>query len=388
MHRLLFSLAIILACAVGIPIAAIAQTAPKPFTDGDTVCFLGDSITHGGNWHRYIELFYVSRQPEKKINIINCGIGGDRADGALKRLDWDVLVHQPTVIVIMLGMNDIGHGNYENPNPTPEMLAGREQSITAYRKNMAALIEAIQKRSKAAILLVNPSPYDETAELAKPARKGANDALAKCADICGEFAQKYNTAVVDFHGRMTKLMDEGQKVDPKFALVGGDRVHPGLPGHLVMASLFLRAQGFTLNESGKLPISTGGKDPVLAKIIPAEELMGSATPAPATDKDPTAKRAADDAALSTERFNLSMPLRTIARMEVSMRGANIDPKDEAAVKAWIEERNKKLTPDTPAGKAWEQLAKPYVKARAELPETLKKRQELLEKMRQLAAARS
>ncbi|QIF00539.1 SGNH/GDSL hydrolase family protein [Roseimicrobium sp. ORNL1] len=387
MHRLLLSLTFIFAFAIATPVTVTAQTAPKPFADGDTVCFLGDSITHGGSWHRYIELFYVSREPEKKVNIINCGIGGDRADGALKRLDWDVLVHQPTVIVIMLGMNDIGHGNYDSSNPTPEMLAGREKSITDYRKNMTALVEAIQKRSKAAIILVKPSPYDETAEInGKPARKGANGALAKCSEICGELAQKYNTAVVDFHGPMTKLMTEGQKLDPGFALVGRDRVHPGLPGHLVMASLFLRAQGFTLNESGKLPIATGVNDPVLAKIVPNAELMGSTTPAVGTDA--STKKAAEIAMLSTERFTLGMPLRTIARMEVSMRGANIDPKDDAAVKAWIEERNKKMTPDTPAGKTWEQQATPYLKARAELTATLKKRQELLEKMRQLAAARS
>lgn len=388
MHRLLLSLTFIFALAITTPITA--QTAPKPFADGDTVCFLGDSITHGGSYHRFIELFYVSRQPEKKINIINCGIGGDRADGALKRLDWDVLVHQPTVIAIMLGMNDIGHGSYDSPTPTPEMLAAREQSITAYRKNMTALVEAIQKRSKASIILIKPSPYDETAEIpGKPARKGANGALAKCADICGELAQKYNAAVVDFHGPMTKLMTEGQKLDPGFALVGRDRVHPGPPGHLVMASLFLRAQGFTLNESGKLPIATGVNDGVLAKIVPNDELLGgTAAPAAASDKDPLAKKAADLAALSTERFTLGAPLRTIARMEVSMRGANVDPKDDAAVKAWIDERNKKMTPDTPAGKTWEQLATPYLKARAGLSETLKKRQELLEKMRQLAAARS
>jgi lysophospholipase L1-like esterase len=387
MHRLLLSLTFIFAFAITTPVTA--QTVPKPFADGDTVCFLGDSITHGGSYHRFIELFYVSSQPEKKINIINCGIGGDRADGALKRLDWDVLVHQPTVIAIMLGMNDIGHGNYDSPTPTPEVLAAREQSITAYRKNMTALIEAIQQRSKASIILIKPSPYDETAEIpGKPARKGANSALAKCADICGELAQKYHTAVVDFHGPMTKLMAEGQKLDPAFALVGRDRVHPGPPGHLVMASLFLRAQGFTLNESGKLPIATGVNDPVLVKIVPSDELLGGTVAPAASDKDPVAKKAADLAALSTERFALGAPLRTIARMEVSMRGANIDPKDDAAVKAWIDERNKKMTPDTPAGKTWEQLVTPYLKARAGLSETLKKRQELLEKMRQLAAPRS
>ncbi len=382
-HRLRFLPALVLALACAIP-APAHSAAPKPFVDGDTVCFLGDSITHGGQWHRFIELFYASRFPERAITMVNCGIGGDQAGGALKRLDWDVLVHQPTVVVIMLGMNDIGHGSYENPNPTPEMLAAREKSITSYRGNMEALIKAIQARSKAAIILVKPSPYDETAELAKPARKGANGALGRCSEICEELAAAHGAAVVDFHGPMTRLMAEGQKIDPKYALVGGDRVHPGPPGHLVMASLFLRAQGFELNQPDKMPIATGVNDPVLARILPADQLMGSPGGKPA-DKDPRAKAAGEIAALSTERFTQGLRLRDIARMEVSIRGAGVNPADEAAVKAWMDARAKSLNPATDAGKAWERMATPYLMARAKREDILKKRAELLSRMRQLAS---
>ena len=100
------------ACAFLALAAALSALPPQPFVDGDVVCFLGDSITHGGLYHKDIADFYALRFPDRKIKMINCGIGGDTAGGALGRLDWDVLAHQPTVITIMLGMNDIGHSNY------------------------------------------------------------------------------------------------------------------------------------------------------------------------------------------------------------------------------------------------------------------------------------
>ncbi|MDZ4197674.1 MAG: hypothetical protein U1E27_00135, partial [Kiritimatiellia bacterium] len=49
--------------------------------------------------------------------------------------------------------------------------------------------------------------------------------------------------VVDFHGPMTAFNAERQAKDPAFTLIGSDRVHPGAPGHLLMAWLFLKSQG-------------------------------------------------------------------------------------------------------------------------------------------------
>lgn len=60
----------------------------EPFRDGDTVVFFGDSITHGGLYHKYIADFYRTRYPERKIRFVNSGIGGDSAAGAMKRIPF------------------------------------------------------------------------------------------------------------------------------------------------------------------------------------------------------------------------------------------------------------------------------------------------------------
>ena len=46
----------------GVLLAASAQSAA--FKDGDRVVFFGDSITHGGRYGEYVNLFYATRYPE------------------------------------------------------------------------------------------------------------------------------------------------------------------------------------------------------------------------------------------------------------------------------------------------------------------------------------
>ncbi len=213
------------------------------------ICFLGDSITDGGIYCKDIADFYATRYPNKRIKVINCGIGGDTATGALGRLDWDVLAHHPTVVAIMLGMNDIGHVNHypsdpRQSGPAGNGLAAREKSIENYRAKMKEIVETIRAQSKARVILITPSPYDEAVQKeARPPHVGADAALARCVQIVKELAASEGTELVEFHEPMTKINLEGQKTDPKFTLCGGDRVHPGSPGHLMMAEAFLQPAG-------------------------------------------------------------------------------------------------------------------------------------------------
>ena len=69
-----------------------------PDTDREII-FLGDSITA---WCQWSELF-------QNLRIKNRGIGGDRTDGILFRLD-EVLSSSPDKIFIMIGINDLAYG--------------------------------------------------------------------------------------------------------------------------------------------------------------------------------------------------------------------------------------------------------------------------------------
>lgn len=213
------------------------------FKDGETVCFLGDSITHGRQYHSMIYAYYLTRFPDRTIRFVNAGISGDNAGGALGRLEEDVLSKSPSTVVVMLGMNDVGRGNYV-ANPTEKQRAAQAASLNRYRANMDKLLGRLSNETSAKLVLMTPSPFDQTCVNQRDNNQpGCNDGLGKCAEIMRQLASKYRAEVIDLHGPMTAFNLQQQKSDPIYTLIGQDRVHPGLPGNLMMAWLFLKAQG-------------------------------------------------------------------------------------------------------------------------------------------------
>ena len=78
--------------------------------DGETVVFLGDSITAARQYGKIIENYTLLRFPDRKIQFVNAGRGGETAKGSLKRLEEDVFQRGATVVTVAYGINDIGWG--------------------------------------------------------------------------------------------------------------------------------------------------------------------------------------------------------------------------------------------------------------------------------------
>ena len=255
-------LAMVGACAIAL--AALGSDSSVPvFKKGDSVCFVGDSITHGGSYHGSIMLFYATRFPEARFEFHNCGLSGDSAGGALRRFEYDIAVHQPTVATVMLGMNDVYRNTYGKDKTGDEDRKRQQGALDGYAKNMDELAKRL-KDLGCQIIFITPSIYDQTGTQATENLFGVNDALGKCGEIGRGLATKYQGGVVDFHGPMTRMNAEQQAKDPNYTLVGADRVHPGGVGHLVMAYLFLKAQGMTSC------VSTVGIDAAQGKVVQAE----------------------------------------------------------------------------------------------------------------------
>ena len=78
--------------------------------DGDTVVFLGDSITAERTYGKIVETYTLLRFPQRKVRFVNAGWGGDTAAGGLARLERDVFGRGATVVTAAYGINDIGWG--------------------------------------------------------------------------------------------------------------------------------------------------------------------------------------------------------------------------------------------------------------------------------------
>lgn len=232
-----------------------AQTV-TPFKRGDKITFVGNSITDGGHYHSFIWLYYMTRFPNERITIYNCGIGGDTAGDIYKRLDGDIFCHQPNVLTLTFGMNDSGYFEYNGDNPQAFADKRVKESFDNYK--------LIEKRLKALpdtrIVLIGSSPYDETAVIENNTPfKDKNKAMLRIVDFQKESARENNWEFLDYNQPMTELNQLNQQKDPTFALCGNDRIHPDNDGHMVMAYLFLKAQGFSGKEVADVAINAGKK---------------------------------------------------------------------------------------------------------------------------------
>lgn len=256
---------------------APATPSPQPFPDGARVVFLGDSITHSGHYHAYIAHFYETRYPDREILFVNAGVSGGKATDALARLEWDVLVHKPTDVLINLGMNDVGTTHYieaapEERDRTTRMLVDR------YVEQMTAILNRLQQEPNLRITLLIPTPYDDKVEAERVPAVGKNEAILRLARFLRTVGEERGIPVVDLNAPIAAINERGRANDPTFTFVSEDRVHPRKPGHMVMAYTILKAQGLEgpISEV-RIDTSTGA---VSAQRSAVEEL--STTPSEVT----------------------------------------------------------------------------------------------------------
>lgn len=85
----------------------------NPVNKGERIIFFGDSITElGGRPNGYVTLVRDSISAKYKdldIEVINAGVGGNKINNLISRLDNDVLSKNPTAVVIYIGINDVWH---------------------------------------------------------------------------------------------------------------------------------------------------------------------------------------------------------------------------------------------------------------------------------------
>ncbi len=202
---------------------------------GDTVVFYGDSITDQRLYTTFTETYAITRFPDLDVRFVHSGWGGDRVSGGGGgpvdlRLKRDVLPYKPTVVTIMLGMND---GRYK---------PFQQDLFDTYSSGMKDIVKSIKaERPAARITLIQPSPYDDVTR--PPSFPGGyNAVLIRFSQFLKEFAQSDHLDLADLNTSVIADLARANAVDPEGAKkLLPDRVHPGPGGHLLMAEALLKA---------------------------------------------------------------------------------------------------------------------------------------------------
>jgi lysophospholipase L1-like esterase len=203
--------------------------------DGDRVVFYGDSITEQRLYTTYAETYVVTRFPRLNVTFVHSGVGGDRVGGGWAgpielRLSRDVFPYRPTVLTIMLGMND---GSYRAFDP-----AIFKTYTTGYQHildSVKSVLPGIR------ITLIQPSPYDDVTRSAN-FEGGYNAVLVRYGQFVEELAQKEKLDLADLNTSVVAALEKAKASDAEMAQeIIRDRVHPGPGGHLLMAEALLKA---------------------------------------------------------------------------------------------------------------------------------------------------
>jgi lysophospholipase L1-like esterase len=202
--------------------------------DGDRITFYGDSITAQRFYTRDVQDFIATRYPGLKVDFHNAGVPGDKVSGgytgdAATRVSRDVKPWDPTVITVMLGMND---GGYVPPDP---------KIFADYQAGYTTLLGLLRKAAPAArITLLENTPYDEVTHGTE--FKGYMATTEQNARATPALATREHLPVVDIYSPVVQLLQRAKSTNPSFAsLLVTDRIHPAEPTHWVLATALMRA---------------------------------------------------------------------------------------------------------------------------------------------------
>jgi lysophospholipase L1-like esterase len=168
------------------------------------------------------------------VTFYNAGIGGDRVTGGAGgpidlRLSRDVFPHKPTVVTIMLGMND---GSYQPLTPAIE---------STYTQGFEHILDSIHKTlPNARISLFGPSPYDE---VTRPEMfpGGYNTTLTHFSELDSKLAKEHGATYVDLNAPFVAALKRGAAIMPTATqILLPDRVHPEQLAHWFMADAILK----------------------------------------------------------------------------------------------------------------------------------------------------
>ncbi|MGL5059463.1 MAG: SGNH/GDSL hydrolase family protein [Microcoleus sp.] len=237
----------------------VSQASPPPIiqnilTGKGRIVTVGDSITEAGKYpggyvwllQRYLTLLY----PERKIEIINAGISGNKAIDMQARFQKDAIDKRPDLITINVGVNDVWHAFFDFRNsqfhPQGNLPAGA--SLAEYRDKVTQMVQAAQTAG-IRVALLSPTPIREA--LDGPENKRLQDYIATMREI----AKENKCLFIDLNAPFREVIGSFQRHAGKtLNLLAADGVHPNPAGNRIIAFTIMRGLGVPVKDIENLEV--------------------------------------------------------------------------------------------------------------------------------------
>jgi lysophospholipase L1-like esterase len=233
--------------------------------DGDTVVFLGDSITAARGYGKAVENYTLLRFPGREAHFVNSGWGGDTAAGGLERLDRDVFARGATVLIVAYGINDIGWGTRAD-----------EEHKQLYLDSIRGIIARCKER-RVRVFLCSAAITAEDPDTAEDGflQSMCDEGLA-IAREAGEGAIDVQRGMRAIQRRVLEANARAEEEKDKVSLHADDGIHLNDLGHLAMAFAILKGLGAPA-EVSSATIDAGEARVVEAEGCRVSNVSGDAT---------------------------------------------------------------------------------------------------------------
>lgn len=194
----------------------------------EKIVFFGDSITDSLKWfndkypygmgfvNMFSSLLHVSFSTAKP-EIYNEGIGGDKTENLLSRIQKDVLDKNPSLVVLLIGINDVWH----------PVEAGNKPNYDEIFDRLNTIVDKIQEKSRLIILTPFLFPTDHFFSNLMPY-------FAELRKRLLEFIGNKKLEYIDIYEKLKVVADT---INNQY--VTQDSVHPTSVGHAIIAQEIL-----------------------------------------------------------------------------------------------------------------------------------------------------
>lgn len=202
---------------------------------------IGDSITDcerarpvgeglfgalGKGYVAIVDAMFTAGCPDSHIRVVNMGVGGNTVRDLKNRWDSDVVEISPDWLSIMIGINDVWRQFDSTLNKEIQVMPDE------FRSTLVELVARIRPRLKGLVMM---TPYFIEPNRKDPMRMRMDEYGA----IIKQVARAHDAILVDTQAAFDAALKGVYQQS-----LAWDRIHPGLPGHMIIALAFLRAVGF------------------------------------------------------------------------------------------------------------------------------------------------
>ncbi|MEO7490499.1 MAG: GDSL-type esterase/lipase family protein [Ferruginibacter sp.] len=189
------------------------------------IIFFGDSITKAGVLNKgYIDLLKSKfNRAAGTVELIGAGIDGNKVYDLYLRLETDVLDHEPDIVVIYIGINDVWHKT-----------SGVGTDIEKFEQFYHAIIKKLQQKN-IRVVLCTASVIGE-----KPEGNAQDVDLNAYSAVVTALAKQYNCSLVDLRLAFKQYEMAYNTKNKTAGILTTDGVHLNDKGNQLVAEEMLK----------------------------------------------------------------------------------------------------------------------------------------------------